>query len=102
MAARLIGAASPKHAEQLRLLGEFYDADEVRYVDHGKAEDYFIVKDGKTLKLAARGNYMDGGFLSVSVVDEPKDKVEQAPRVHRTLHWTEAPLGDTRLVDKED
>ena len=69
MTARIINAACQKHREQMQRLAEFAGLDEIRYVDHGNKEDYFLVKGDKKLTLTVAGNQYDGGFLCVSEID---------------------------------
>lgn len=70
MATKITGAASEAHAAQMRLLGEFCGATEVQYFDHGNGEDYLLIKPGCAgmLTIKARGNRVDGGFLTVELV----------------------------------
>ena len=63
--ARIIGAGSPGHEEQMRKLAEFVGAESIEYKNLGKGEDYVLTKGGQTLVLKARGNMYDGGFLAV-------------------------------------
>ena len=70
MTVRIIDAACQKHHEQMQRLAKFADLDEIRYVDHGNKEEYFLVKGDKKLTLTAAGNKYDGGFLCVSEVED--------------------------------
>lgn len=68
----VINAASARHAEQMRALGEFLGLAAVAYEDRGRGEDYTLVrKDGERLILNIRGNRDQGGFLSVDCGMEP-------------------------------
>lgn len=64
---KITNAATPRHTEQIRVLGEFLDLEEIVYEDHGdRGEDYTLVSlAGRRLTLKIRGNRVDGPFLTV-------------------------------------
>lgn len=64
MGIRVIGAASPKHHEQMLTLARFAGADEIEYHDESNGERYVMKKNGAelTLKMGCQDR---AGFLSV-------------------------------------
>ncbi len=62
---KIVGAASDKHAKQMRTLAKFCGAERIKYEDLGSGEDYTLTKRGKVLIVKARGNKYDGGFLAI-------------------------------------
>lgn len=63
--ARIVGAASDHHREQMAAIAAFSWADAVEYADLGNGEDYTLTKGRERIVLRVRGNRADGGFLSV-------------------------------------
>ena len=62
--------------QQLKELGEFFNADKVYYVDHDKCEDYIIEKDGKRITLTASGTHYDGGWLNHKIENDLSKSVD--------------------------
>jgi hypothetical protein len=63
----VVHAATPKHRAMIERLGTFLDLATIEYDDHGRdGEDYRLVRrDGKSLRLKARSNAVDGAFLLI-------------------------------------
>lgn len=63
---KIIGAATPKHEEQLKLLGEFFEVKQITYIDKGDSETLILVRqDGQTLRMDATSNKVDGAFFVI-------------------------------------
>lgn len=63
--ANIVNVASENHAQQMKRIAEFMEADSITYKDLGNGKDYILIKGGKSLTLSVRGNKFDGGFLCV-------------------------------------
>jgi hypothetical protein len=74
---KITNAASPRHAAQMKALGEFLGLAEIIYTDQpntfgGGGEDYTLVReDGERLTIEMRGNSWQGAFLCVECGLEP-------------------------------
>lgn len=67
---KVINAASDKHHDQIKRLGDFLGLRSVSYTDHGNRESYVLERqNGDTLEIRACGNKHDGGFLAVTGTD---------------------------------
>ena len=55
----------------LRTLGEFFNADEVIYENKDKSESFKIIKGGRILILNIMENKIDGAYLSLEEKDKP-------------------------------
>lgn len=53
------------HHNSLEMLVEFLGNDGIEYQDLGNGENYYLVKDGKKIRLDVRGNRFDGGYMNV-------------------------------------
>lgn len=60
----VIGAKTDNSYCYIKEFGEFIGADSIEYVDLGNGENYIIEKDGQVMEIHARGNKVDGGFLT--------------------------------------
>lgn len=61
----IINAASDRHRQQMQAMLDFFVVDSIEYIDLGNGEDYIFTKGDKKLRVKARGNRDQGGFLCV-------------------------------------
>jgi len=68
---KIVGAASECHRKQMEHLGNFCQADVVKYEDRGQGETYLITRGKDTLEIRACASRFEGGFLAVECGLDP-------------------------------